>query len=279
MICASRLSRPLVCFVFLVARDRFQQDCLSCIFAFVALQSLFGQLMQPGTPSRLPTGSIISNLGGTVQADVGQPLQSMLQNPLGQQSLQYMQQFSLQRPQQQFQQQQYSLSLSSNTSPVPPLSPSHPPSLLPHLGSPRLGAADQQQQPMQLQMHMPGQQNQLQGKLQQPLVSPDQLSAVSVQQAFPGVLTDPSQRGGPLLSQQVDQHSLPLWIQDDAQHVVSDAGRHEHEQDAVSGQVSVSHAVVEQGKGEGEGEELHCLCRTPYDSERFYIQCDGCNQW
>ena len=24
---------------------------------------------------------------------------------------------------------------------------------------------------------------------------------------------------------------------------------------------------------------LYCICRTPYDDTKFYIQCESCNKW
>lgn len=29
----------------------------------------------------------------------------------------------------------------------------------------------------------------------------------------------------------------------------------------------------------GEDEELYCICRQPYRSDDFMIECDKCNDW
>ncbi|KAI9140355.1 hypothetical protein BKA69DRAFT_1029545 [Paraphysoderma sedebokerense] len=28
-----------------------------------------------------------------------------------------------------------------------------------------------------------------------------------------------------------------------------------------------------------QGEPLYCICKTPYDPNRFYIGCDNCDNW
>ncbi|XP_053308876.1 nucleosome-remodeling factor subunit BPTF isoform X2 [Spea bombifrons] len=32
-------------------------------------------------------------------------------------------------------------------------------------------------------------------------------------------------------------------------------------------------------EGSGDGDELYCICRTPYDDSQFYIGCDRCQNW
>jgi cell division protein FtsN len=42
---------------------------------------------------------------------------------------------------------------------------------------------------------------------------------------------------------------------------------------ATSAETSAHTATTE------DGVELFCLCRQPYDENRFYIQCDNCDEW
>ncbi|KAI9324692.1 hypothetical protein DFJ73DRAFT_610472, partial [Zopfochytrium polystomum] len=30
---------------------------------------------------------------------------------------------------------------------------------------------------------------------------------------------------------------------------------------------------------EEDPSKLYCYCQTPYDETKFYIQCDGCDEW
>ena len=33
------------------------------------------------------------------------------------------------------------------------------------------------------------------------------------------------------------------------------------------------------GEMAGEGDELYCVCRQPYKTDQFMIECDICNEW
>uniref|UniRef100_A0A914H1P7 PHD-type domain-containing protein n=1 Tax=Globodera rostochiensis TaxID=31243 RepID=A0A914H1P7_GLORO len=36
---------------------------------------------------------------------------------------------------------------------------------------------------------------------------------------------------------------------------------------------------TEEGDEQGEIQLMFCVCRRPYDKERFYVGCDGCGDW